>query len=84
MSRYLNRGNFIELLETFGDDKTKLKMQSGYGHYTSHEYQNVLIGVIASSTKKIILNNMSHLWAFAILLDETKDASKKEQLSFSI
>lgn len=83
-SESLNRGNFIELLETFGDDKTKLKMQSRYGHYTSHEYQNDLIGVIASSTKNIILNNMSHLGAFAILVDETKDASKKEQLSFLI
>lgn len=80
----LNRGNFIELLETFGDKKTILKMQSRYGHYTSHEYQNDLIGVIASSTKNIILNNMSEFAAFSILIDETKDASKKEQLSFLI
>jgi hypothetical protein len=46
----LNRGNFIELLETFGDKNTILKMQSRYGHYTSHEYENDLISVIASST----------------------------------
>lgn len=59
-------------------------MQSRYGHYTPYEYQNDLIGVIASSTKNIILNNMSHLGAFAILVDKTKDASKKEQLSFLI
>ncbi|XP_025193424.1 zinc finger MYM-type protein 1-like [Melanaphis sacchari] len=80
----LNRGNFIELLETFGDKNTILKMQSRYGHYTSHEYQNDLISVIASSTKNIILNNMSEFSAFSILVDETKDASKKEQLSFLI
>ncbi|KAF0686260.1 zinc finger MYM-type protein 1-like, partial [Aphis craccivora] len=39
----LNRGNLIELLQTFGDKNTILKMQSRYGHYTSHEYQNDLI-----------------------------------------
>lgn len=80
----LNRGNLIELLETFGDKNTILKMQSRYGHYTSHEYQNELISVIASSTKNIILNNMSKFAAFSILVDETKDASKKDQLSFLI
>lgn len=79
-----NKGNFIELLETFCDDKIKLKMQSRYGHHTSHEYQNDMINVIASYIRNIILNNMSNFGAFSILVDETKDMGKKEQMSFLI
>lgn len=35
-----NKGNFIELLETFADDSMKIRLKSRYGHYTSPEYQN--------------------------------------------
>ncbi|XP_025202912.1 uncharacterized protein LOC112599999 [Melanaphis sacchari] len=58
-----NKGNFIQLLEMFADESLAVKLKSRYGHYTSPEYQNDLIHIIAS-------------------LDETKDISKKEQLSF--
>jgi len=78
----LNRSNFIELLKTFGDKNTKLKMQSRYGHYISHKYQNDFICIIASSTKNLILNNMSEFAAFSILVDEIKDASKKKATKF--
>ncbi|XP_060836299.1 zinc finger MYM-type protein 1-like [Rhopalosiphum padi] len=77
-----NKGNYLELLETFADDKLLVRLRSRYGHYTSPSYQNDLIKVLAECTKQNILNKMSLLGAFAILVDETKDASKKEQLSF--
>lgn len=80
----INKGNFIEILETFGDEKLKTKLNTRYGHYTSHEYQNDLISVIAKCTKENILKKISNLRAYSILVDETKDASKKEQLSFII
>lgn len=79
-----NKGNFIELLEAFGDDKMIKKLQSRYGHYTSHDYQNDLIHIIASSIKKNVINSINDFGAYAVLVDETKDASKKEQLSFLI
>jgi len=79
-----NKGNFIELLESFGDDKMIKKLQSRYGHYTSHDYQNDFIHIIASSIKKNILSSINDVGAYAVLVDETKDASKKEQLSFLI
>lgn len=77
-----NRGNYLELLETFADDKLLVRLRSRYGHYTSPSYQNDLLKVLAECTKQNILNKMTVLGAFAILVDETKDASKKEQLSF--
>lgn len=79
-----NKGNFIELLESFGDDKMINKLRSRYGHYTSHDYQNDFIHIIASSIKKNILSSINDVGAYAVLVDETKDASKKEQLSFLI
>jgi len=62
----------------------KTKLQSRYGHYTSHEYQNDLISVIAKCTKENILKKMSNIKAYSILVDETKDAGKIEQIIFII
>jgi len=81
-----NRGNFIELLDMFvdGDDVLKVKFSSRYGHYTSPEYQNDLIHILAYCTRKQIIKNMSNFNVFTIMVVETKDALKKEQLSFII
>lgn len=77
-----NKDNFIELFESFGDDKMINKLRSRYGHYTSHDYQNDFIHIIASSIKKNILSSINDVGAYAVLVDETKDASKKEQFKF--
>jgi len=60
----------------------KTKLQSRYGHYTSHEYQNDLISVLAKCTVENILKKISSFKAYSILVDETKDAGKIEQMSF--
>lgn len=77
-----NKGNFIQLLEMFADESLAVKLKSRYGHYTSPEYQNDLIHIIASCTRKNILSKISSIGVYTILVDETKDISKKEQLSF--
>jgi len=76
----------MDLIEMFGDEKLKEQMQSKvkYVHYTTHSVQNELISVIATCTREIILSKVSNFGAFKILVDETKDSSKKEQLSFLI
>lgn len=79
-----NKGNFFEILETFSDEKIKTKLLSRYGHYTSQEYQNDLISVLAKCTVENILKKMSNIKAYSILIDETKDAGKIEQMSFII
>lgn len=33
-----NKGNFIELLQMFGDERINQRVQSRYGHYTGPEY----------------------------------------------
>ncbi|KAF0748949.1 zinc finger MYM-type protein 1-like [Aphis craccivora] len=79
-----NKGNFIELLQMFGDEKLNQKLQSRYGHYTSPEYQNDLIAIIAKCTRQQILKKINKFDVFTIMVDETKDKSKKEQMSFVI
>lgn len=59
-------------------------MHSRYGHYVSREYQNDLISAIAKCTKDNILKKLFNIKAYSILVDEIKDASKKEQISFII
>ena len=72
-------GNYLELLEAFADDKLIVHIRSKYRHYTSLSYQNDLIKVLAESTKQNILNNMSLLGIFAILVDEQKMLQKKNK-----
>lgn len=70
----VNSNNCIEL---FADDKLLVRLCSRYGHYTSPSYQNDSIMILAKCTKQISL-----LKAIDVLVDEAKDASKKNQLSF--
>lgn len=68
----------------FADDKIKLRFQDRYGHYTSPEYQNDFISSIAQCTRQIILNSMNKFCVYTIMVNETKDLLKKEQMSFLI
>lgn len=77
-----NKGNFIEILEMFASDELKLRLQARYGHYTSPAYQNDYISIIATLTKQNILSSMNKMGIYTIMVDETKDLSKKEQMSF--
>jgi len=68
----------------FGDDDLKNRLRLRYGHYCSLDYQNDMVKIIALCTRKRILSKINGFGVFSILVDETKDASKKEQLSFII
>ncbi len=80
----LNKGNYIELLQNMTDEipAVQEKLQRRYGHYTSPEIQNDIISIIAESIRKHILHNVGPYWT--LMVDETRDASRKEQLSFAI
>lgn len=45
----------------FDDETLAVKLKSRYGDYTSPEYQNDLIHIIASCTKKNILSKISSI-----------------------
>lgn len=77
-----NKGNFIEILEMFASNEIKLRLQARYGHYTSPVYQNDFISIIATLTRQNILSTMNKFGVYTIMVDETKDLSKKEQMSF--
>ena len=81
-----NKGNFVELLDTMSETDAclKAKMERRYGHYSSHEYQNDLIRVFGERIEQVIVAEIIEARFFAILVDETKDISKKEQLAVII
>ena len=77
-----NKGNFVETCNLLAEYSPTLfnKLQRRYGHYTSHEYQNS-ISVIGSRLQSTIVQELEIAKYFAVLVDETKDNSKKEQLA---
>jgi hypothetical protein len=78
-----NKGNLIELLDSFAllAPELKEKMARRYGHYTSPEYQNDIVHCLAQQLR---LKTVQSVKYWALLVDETKDVSRKEQLSFII
>ena len=80
----VNKGNFVELLELLSATNPLLRerMNNRYGHYSSHEYQNDIISCLAKTVRKSVINSIGSFWA--LLVDESKDVSRKEQLSFCI
>lgn len=81
----VNRGNFLELvnlLEYFNDDfKQKRQSLPNNSKYTSPSMQNEILTVFGQMVRDKISNELQKCEYFAIMVDETKDISKIEQLS---
>lgn len=83
----LNQGNFLAILKLIAaHDTIVAKKLNGprNARYTHHTIQNDLIGIMAEYIQKNIAAEISEAGCFAIMVDETKDCSKTEQLSFVI
>ncbi|XP_076315943.1 zinc finger MYM-type protein 1-like [Tachypleus tridentatus] len=79
-----NRDNFLELLDmTSKYDEIAKKKLSGPGNakYTHHDIQNELLDIIAGMIRKDISKEVMEAEHFALMVNETKDVSKQEQLS---
>lgn len=80
-----NRGNFLELLRllTKYDDVVKRKLQDlpRNAKYTHHNIQNEIINIMANMIRSEISDEVKVSKHFALLVDETKDVSKTEQIS---
>lgn len=80
-----NRGNFLELLSLFGkyDEIVKQKIQDlpARAKYTHHDIQNEIIGIMANMIIREISEEVKASKYFALLVDETKDIRKTEQIS---
>ena len=80
-----NQGNFLEILSTIANhDKVveaKLKNAPRNAIYTSPEIQNQLLQLMGESVCSMVCRAVKEAVFFSLLVDETKDASKTEQIS---
>lgn len=84
-----NKGNFLEAIDLLAAESGKegggaLRQDRRYGQYSSPESQNEMIKVFGEKIKKIIVEEVKEAGYFSILVDETKDLSKKEQLAILV
>ena len=81
-----NRGNFREILELVASHdkivKEKLTCRPRNAIYTSPIIQNELLHIMSEMVQSTICCKIREAGLFSILVDETKDISKKEQITF--
>jgi len=83
-----NPGNFRRIFELVVRHDSTLSSRFSDGsrvtRYTSKDIQNEIISTMADMVREQILEEVKESVYFSVLVDETKDVSKKEQLSFVI
>ena len=81
----MNRGNFLKILGLVAkhDPVVQHMLTDGprNASYTSADIQTQLLSTIASMVRESICNKTRKSGVYSILADETKDCSRKEQLS---
>ncbi|XP_021763148.1 zinc finger MYM-type protein 1-like [Chenopodium quinoa] len=83
-----NKGNFLELLQWFAEKNEDvgnvvLKNAPGNNQMTTPSIQKDLINSCAKETTKAIVNDIGDDY-FGILVDESSDASQKEQMALCV
>lgn len=85
-TKSLNRGNFLEILNLIASHDEIIKERLTHGPrnaiYTSPIIQNELLHIMGEMVQSIICCKIHDAGLFSILVDEAKDISKKEQLTF--
>jgi hypothetical protein len=84
----LNRGNFLEILSLIAEYneeiRKKIESQPRNAKYTSPEVQNEIIQIGANLVLEQISTELQKSLCFAIMVDESKDITKREQLSIVV
>ena len=85
----INRGNFLELLSMRCKDlpwlKIKLQSQlSKHAQWTSPDIQNEILHIIAEHVLDHILKDVRDSGKFSIIVDETSDISRQEQVAICL
>lgn len=84
----LNKGNFMEILHMIArvDKIVAARLKSGPRNatYTSPAIQNTILNILGKMVREKICNAVREADFFSILVDKTKDCSKKEQLSINV
>ena len=80
-----NPGNFLKILELIGNHDSvvgeKLRNGPQNATYTSPEIQNSVLHIMGEMLRSQICVEIKKARVFSLLVDETKDASKIEQLA---
>ena len=82
-----DEGNFKEVVKAIvahANEDVKSNFERRYGHYYSHDYQNEFIALLSSEVRVDISMKIIEAKYFAVLADETKDVSGKEQFSIKV
>lgn len=82
-----NKGNFLSIMELLGkhDKLVERKMTSRTNAtYLGHGTQNEMLDCLAEIVHNSIISEVTQSESFSIMVDETKDISKKEQMYFVI
>ena len=80
-----NRGNFLEILQIISrhDKIVEDRMVSGPRNatYISAGIQNSILKILGDIVRNVVCNDIKEAEMFSLLVDETKDLSKKEQVA---
>jgi hypothetical protein len=81
-----NKGNFLELMHLLAekDPVVKEKLSKQQAKYTSPKIQNELVNIMAAEIRREIVQQLRQHGRFAIMVDESRDLSRKEQLSLCV
>ena len=83
-----NKGNFLEILNVVAKHDLVVHKELTQGPrnatYTSGDIQNDMLDVMAEAIRIKITTNVKKAGIYFILADETRDCSKKEQLSIVV
>ncbi|XP_062853960.1 zinc finger MYM-type protein 1-like isoform X2 [Trichomycterus rosablanca] len=80
------KGVFLSMLDLLGNHnpiiKKRLEQQVKNAKYTSKTIQNEILECLAAMVKEEIIQEVKTSKQFSVIVDETKDVKKKEQISF--
>ena len=83
-----NRGNFLEILEVLAahDPVVSQRLKEGPKNavYTSPEMQNTFLNIMGKMVREQICSEVRRAGMYSIMVDETKDCSKTEQMSIAL
>ncbi|CAF3249806.1 unnamed protein product [Rotaria sp. Silwood2] len=79
-----NRGNFLEILELRSSDNELIRRKKEEINFTEYKIQNELILLMNKQVLNRIVQEIQKAKYFSVMIDETTDISKQEQVSLVI
>ncbi len=84
----LNKGNFREIFQVLAEHdpivKERLEQGPNNATYLSPEVQNQLLHIMGDMVRKSVCDSVRQAGLFSLIADESKDASKKEQMAIVV